>query len=701
VEYRLFKGIKYYNEQDYSKAEEEFKWVIESIKWFPYRADLMNYQTQAESYLKLSLEKKEIRERELTRRRESAARQLAVQDEEKRKEEFIRNIDALFQQAQTEFEKENYENVVKLCERILEMTPGHFVAEKLRTIALIAHRSKVKRVTTDNTIEEWKRIFESYDRKILPYLDPVNFPEREKWEKIQRRGPKKIFKEKPVSELNKQTELILKRKIKFPFTEPTPLSKIIEYIREIIPELNIIIDKASVQEEETILYVAAGLPLDFVLKNMLSTKGWDYFIRDGVVIITSQERILQEEVETRWYNILDLTIPIIDFPGQEIAFAMPQEQQETAVQLPTIAGDQLIEIIKETTAKQEGGWEKVSPPVYNANTGVLVITHLPSVHKQIESLLNQIRTASDVVVTIEGRFLKVQQSFLEDIGVDLRGLPQQLPDYFTADPPDGPDFTDRSAGIVGVYRKGRQSLLARVQNFITNADPYLRFISDEQISPIGGAVFSSFVLGETSYRALLTAVQKNIKTTEVFAPKITIANGQRAHIQMTDQFTYIKDYDVMIVNAAASIAMGEPIVDTFRTGIVLDVRPIVSSDLKYVMMELRPTVVSSATRLPEIRQIPFLIGNVVWDTPQQIELPEIDIQRARGNAIIPDGGVLVMACYASGKDIIASSGVPVLSKIPLLSFMFGRRAKGEGRRVLLILIKTKISILSEEEKKRF
>ncbi|MFH0889181.1 MAG: hypothetical protein V1871_08245 [Planctomycetota bacterium] len=700
VEYHLNKGIKYYNEEDYSKAEEEFKWVIESIKWFPYRADLMNYQTQAESYLRMNAEKKEVKERELTRHREQAARQLADQEEGKRREEFIKNIDILFKQAQTEFENENYQESARLCEKILEKSPGNFVAEKLRMIAFTAHRSKQKKVNTDKTIEEWKRTFESYDTKTIPYLDPMNFPKKEDWEKIERRGPKKIFKEKLISELSQQTELLLKRKIKFPFSEPTPLGKIVDYIREIIPNLNIIIDKTKVQEDEPISYNVSGLPLDFVLKDMLVTKQWGFFIRDGVVIISSLEQILAEQIETRWYSILDLTIPIIDFPSQEIALAMPTEADTGSVQLPPIAGDQLVEIIKDTTAKQEGGWEKVPAPAFQAQTGVLVVTHLPEVHKQIEKLLDQIRAATDVVVTIEGRFLRVQQTFLEDVGVDLRGFGPTLPSYFTVASPDGPGFTDLSSGIVGTYRQGQNEVRARVENILTNSDPYARFINDQGVSPQGGAVLSYTVLGDTSYRALLTAVQKNIKATEIFAPKITIANGQRAHIQMTDQFTYIKQYDVVIVNAAGSIAMGQPIIDVFRTGLVLDVRPIVSTDLKYVMMELRPTATSSVTRLPSIRTIPFLIGSAVQSF-QAIELPELQIQRARGNAIIPDGGTLLMGCYASGQDISVSSNVPLLSKIPLLSFMTGRKATGEGRRVLIILIKAKISILSEEEKKRF
>ena len=73
--------------------------------------------------------------------------------------------------------------------------------------------------------------------------------------------------------------------------------------------MRIIIDKTTVEDQEPISYNVIDIPLDFALKDMLAPKQWGYFIRDGVVIISSLERIMQEQMEVRWYNILDLTIP--------------------------------------------------------------------------------------------------------------------------------------------------------------------------------------------------------------------------------------------------------------------------------------------------------------------------------------------------------------------------------------------------------
>ncbi|MBI4713424.1 MAG: hypothetical protein HY762_09035 [Planctomycetes bacterium] len=706
VEHHLNKGIQAYNQEDYQKAEEEFKWVVESVKWFPYKADLEKYQKEAESYLKRTQENKAYKEVELARRREKSARQLSEIEEQKRREEFARTIEMLFRQAREEFDKERYDKANALCQTILEKDPSNLMADKLRVISLAALRHKSKRLSTQSLAEEWKRTFEIYDTKTLPVVDVINFPDKETWEKIEHRGPKKIFKEKTVSELDKQTELFLERKINLPFKEPTSLNDVIKFIRDTFPKLNIYADSAIADPNTTLTYNVVGIPLGEALKDMLSTNKWGYFIRDGVVIITTVEKVLEHKMETRWYDILDLTIPLIDYPGPAVSLGtLPVEEPGTESQIPRISGQQLVELIKATTAKNEGGWETPRDAVFQENAGVLVVTHIPEVHRQIETLLNQVRSAADIVVTIESRFITVEQHFLEDIGVNFSGLNSpQLPSYFSLAPPDGAGFTGLTSGIYGTYQKQnvtsltpyRRELRARIEHNLSASDPYAKFLSEEEPSPTGGAIMAYTLLDQTAFRLLLSAVQKNETATIVNAPQLTVGNGQRAHIQITDQFTYIKDYDIVIV--LPGVGMADPIPDVTAQGIVLDVRPVVSSDLKYISLELRPTMASLTDPLPNLRTLRTTILSAGTRTVD-IELPDMFLQRARGNAIIPDGGTLLMSCYSTGRNVDMASEVPLLGRLPVIGFFFKQRAKAYAKHVLLILIRAKISILSEEEKK--
>lgn len=708
MEHHLNKGIKAFEQEDYQQAENEFKWVIETIKWFPYQANLLNYQEQAESYLKRTVERKIRKEQEIARRQEEAARMLAENEERRRKEEFIKTIDMLFRRAQAEFEKEQYAEAANLCDKIIEKDPGNAMAEKLKVIALSAKRAKKRSQTTETMIEEFKRIFESYDNKMVPTTSVITFPDKQEWEKIDHRGPKKIFKEKLISELDKQASLLLERKITFPFKEPTPLSEIIQFIRYTIPNINIRIDTNVITDpQETFQYNVVGIPLGWALKDMLSLKNWGYFIMDGVIVISSSEKVLEQQMEIRWYDILDLTVPIVDFPAPEITMSgMPAEEGAEAGQIPKMKGTELVDLIKSTTAKNEGGWDPPRDITFQETTGVLVVTHTPEVHKQIDKLLKQVRAESDIVVTIEARFLTVQQHFLEDIGVNFSNLnAPSLPTAFGLAPPDGPGFTSLVSGIYATtYQENRNQLRARIENDLSTADPYAKFISEGEPSPTGGALLAYTLLDQTSFRMLLRAIQKNERATTVNAPLLTVANGQRAHIQMSDQFTYIKDYDIVLVNAQFSWTMPDPIPGVAAQGTILDVRPTVSADLKYISMELRPSSSSFIETLPNVRTLRMSLltqpPSILYIIPTvDIELPELFMQRARGNAIIPDGGTILMSCYATGRSIDMTSEVPILGKIPFLGFLFRQKAIGYAKHVLLILIKGKISILNEEEKK--
>src|SRR5690606_26544785 len=65
--------------------------------------------------------------------------------------------------------------------------------------------------------------------------------------------------------------------------------------------------------------------------------------------------------------------------------------------------------------------------------GQLVVKTTPDVHDEIRSLLADLRRNTTTMINIETRLLEVEDSFLEDIGVDLRGLStaqgQQLEDF--------------------------------------------------------------------------------------------------------------------------------------------------------------------------------------------------------------------------------------------------------------------------------
>src|SRR5690606_29491422 len=133
-------------------------------------------------------------------------------------------------------------------------------------------------------------------------------------------------------------------------------------------------------------------------------------------------------------------------------------------------------------------------------------------------------------------------------------------------------------------------------------------------------------------------------------------------------------------------AVANPMVDVVRDGVVLDVRPVVSADRRFITMELRPTVVS--LQLP----IPTFTTTLGAGQPVSIQLPNVTLQQVRTTVTMPDGGTLMLGGMKLAERQNQISGVPLLKDLPGLSFLFSRKGSYVLNRKVLILIRAQIVI---------
>src|SRR5262249_2705717 len=140
---------------------------------------------------------------------------------------------------------------------------------------------------------------------------------------------------------------------------------------------------------------------------------------------------------------------------------------------------------------------------------------------------------------------------------------------------------------------------------------------------------SSFV-GTEQINGIFAAAEEETDTQIVQHPMITCFNGQRAHTAFMNQYAYISDYEVVHSNLDPKI-----LVLTYRD--ILDVPPVVSSDHKYITMEIRPSSVTLQGVFVEVIFAPRIIGNgggnlggvVVLGLPYPIELPNVAVRTLR------------------------------------------------------------------------
>ena len=135
--------------------------------------------------------------------------------------------------------------------------------------------------------------------------------------------------------------------------------------------------------------------------------------------------------------------------------------------------------------------------------------------------------------------------------------------------------------------------------------------------------------------------------------------------------------------------VADPVLDVIRKGAILDVRPVVSADRRFITMELRPTLAQL------IEPIPRFVTSLAIGNEVEIMLPEIRMQKVRTTVTVPDGATLMLGGLKEVVDRDFQSGLPFLNQIPFARFLFSRQGTERTRRKVMILVRAKIVVPEE------
>jgi type II secretory pathway component GspD/PulD (secretin) len=345
--------------------------------------------------------------------------------------------------------------------------------------------------------------------------------------------------------------------------------------------------------------------------------------------------------------------------------------------------------------------------------GDLIVTQTARNHQELSDLLNKLSEANKMAVSIEARFISVSSGFLNVIGVDFDvyfNLGSTLNAPYVTDPftgaqvPAGPASGWTGAGYNPSGGKYLTPIAASTSGG-TRATSYGGRITDYSgtgvSNPIANSLsnpalsVSGIFLDDIQVDFLLEATQANQSSRTITAPRITVWNGQRAHVAVTTEQSYISGYEtggsstVTIDGVTQTVTSSLPISATVPTGAMLDVEATITKDRKYVILTVQPWV----SNLLSITNTVTAVG--------PIGLPLRSIQELKTTVIVPDGGTLLLGGTTVAGEVERELGVPLLSKIPILNRLTTNRGKSRDQQVLLILIRPKIIINEIEEAKQF
>ncbi len=280
-------------------------------------------------------------------------------------------------------------------------------------------------------------------------------------------------------------------------------------------------------------------------------------------------------------------------------------------------------------------------------TNTLIISDIPDKIQEMKRLIKVLDTANPQV-SIEARIVETNANFIESFGI-------QWGYNFIADATHGNQTTLKFPNSVGV--SGNQ--------FVSDSSPLVGPLGGYAVNlPATGATSGTvFTLGNVANTLrldmALSAMQTNGEGRIISAPKTTTQNNQEATIMQGKQIPVqtIQNNTITVVYKPAALE--------------LKVTPQITAD---------GTVV---TKL-EINNNSADFGNLVNG------IPPITTQAITTTVMVADGGTIVIGGMYKVEKTTTKSGVPLLSKIPLLGNLFKNSSRRNEQKELLIFITPRI-----------
>ena len=365
---------------------------------------------------------------------------------------------------------------------------------------------------------------------------------------------------------------------------------------------------------------------------------------------------------------------------------------------------------------------------YLASSSKLLVKNTQANLDLIDSLVEVSLATPPSQVQIEARFLEVTQNNLQELGFDwLLGainLPggsgvyggggtvgnqqsQSAGTYPFVNPstgvPAGAMNVDSTSGSVtaGQVTAGNRTGSAAIT---ANALDGLLFGSP--VGPAAGVLALAGVFTNPQFQVVLRAINQQTGIDLVSAPKVTVASGRKATINISQRFPYPSDYSPPQVpqTQGSGVQPATPATPTtFKTrdvGVQLEVEPTVGPDGSTIDLSLSPQVtefegfVNYGTPIQSAAPVYAGVGNLrvqtgtknITITQNTINQPVFSVREVDTQVTLYDGQTVVLGGLIREDVQKVQDKTPIVGDLPLVGALFRSSANQRIKRNLLIFV---------------
>ena len=708
-----------------------------------------------------------------------------------------------------------------------QLAPDNAVVRQLLAQSRMIRRLDAQKSIVEDTQAGFVDVAQDTERSGSPFVGPIEFPATKQWEELSKNRLRQEGQGRsPTAPAEAIIQKKLTTQVKASF-QNQPLSLVLDSLAkqaDVPLHIDMVgLESEGVRSDTPVtMNLDQSISLKSALKLLLGPLHLDSVVQDEVLKVTSP-RLVKGEVYSLSYHVADLVIPIPNFSSDGLGitgalrdgYARINSRNSLSVQTgpapagingisktsseagvdpgslaqiqggmngpatgtvppnsfgaPAVGGgqadfDSLIALIQNTVAPTSwntvGGLGAIQPFATNLS---LVVSQTQEVHEQIANILDQLRRLQDLQVTIEVRFITLNDTFFERIGVDFDfniqtnvGEPLNMTAIPTSqntsrnpytlginpkpgiatqtiglDPTGNPGVAGSAApgqlGVNGLPQRSFYSIPFRQNSYGASTVPALPGLPDPATS---AANFGFAILSDIEAYFLIQAAQGNTRSNVMQAPKVTLFNGQNAYVSDTRQRPFVTSVVPVVGDFAAA---QQPVITVLSEGTAVNVQAVVSNDRRFVRLTLVPffssigkveTFQFEGSRTTKQKSSDAKSGADVKvpgagnelgagfagstassgeletnSSGTTIQLPEFVFTTVTTTVSVPDGGTVLLGGIKRLREGRNEFGVPILSKVPYINRLFKNVGLGRTTESLMLMVTPRIIIQEEEEEK--
>lgn len=317
--------------------------------------------------------------------------------------------------------------------------------------------------------------------------------------------------------------------------------------------------------------------------------------------------------------------------------------------------------------------------VYKPSLNLMIVSNTSENLEKFERILNMLNVVP-IQVEIEARFVEVQQTDLEELGIEWL-----LNDNW---------IIAQNAGQKALPPSARERIQMN-KNDMTKGLRYMGGVGDTVIATpsgtSGGILSISSVLTGPQVTMILHALEQRSGSNLLSAPKVTTRTGSNAEIKVVRELIYPTDYEITPAQTLGTTG-AQSFSPAFVTptgfeerdlGVVLNVTPTVGPDNYTIDLIMMPQVTELYEWINYGSKMSDGRGGLV---DMDLHQPIFHSRTITTSISIWDGQTVVMGGLITEAQETTEDKVPFLGDIPLLGNLFRSKTDHSVKRNLLIFV---------------